>query len=65
MGKMLRIAAALLFLAATARAASWPNFDSEDWIDTPEAYFSTAEERAEWKTVEPGRAATPSRRATG
>jgi len=63
MGKVLRVAAALLFIASSVRAASWPTFDSEDWIETPEAYFSTAEERAEWKTVDSreGRAAFQAR----
>jgi GWxTD domain-containing protein len=39
----------LLFLAAAVFAA--PPGD-EDWASSPEAYFLTKEERAEWKTVD-------------
>lgn len=40
--------AVLLLIAARALRASGPSADSEDWADSPEAYFLTAEERAEW-----------------
>jgi len=40
----------LLFLATTAAFTALP--DDEDWTKSPEAYFLTKEERAEWKTID-------------
>jgi GWxTD domain-containing protein len=47
-----RAAAALLaLLALWSPAGAQPVRDSEDWADSPEAYFLTAGERAEWKAL--------------
>lgn len=45
---MTMIAPLLLILAA----AVFPNAQSESWIDSPEAYFITADEQKEWATLE-------------
>ena len=29
----------------------WPDTRSQDWAETPEAYFLTADELKEWKTI--------------
>ncbi len=42
------VAFVLLFPAAVSTALP----DDEDWASSPEAYFLTKEERAEWKTVD-------------
>jgi GWxTD domain-containing protein len=40
----------VLLLLAAAVFAALP--DDEDWANSPEAYFLTKEERAEWKTID-------------
>jgi GWxTD domain-containing protein len=42
------IVAAFVLLAAV----TYPNAASESWVDSPEAYFITDAERAEWATLE-------------
>ena len=42
----------ILFVLGAAERRQWPVRDSEDWADSPEAYFLTSEELAEWKTLE-------------
>ncbi len=46
------LGAALLLFALPRVLPAQPDRDSEDWADSPEAYFLTAEERAEWKTLD-------------
>lgn len=42
-----------LFLSATSRATGLPAAEeSEDWANSPEAYFLTSEERREWKEIQ-------------
>jgi len=41
----------LALLAACALGPAWPSGNSEDWADSPEAYFLTSEEIAEWKAI--------------
>jgi len=49
----LRLAASALLGAAIApMAAAQFSPNSEEWIDSPEAYFVTAEERSEWKHLD-------------
>jgi GWxTD domain-containing protein len=49
----LRHTAPAIFLAAIARiAVAQINPSSEEWIDSPEAYFLTADERSEWKNLD-------------
>ncbi len=48
-----RVVTAGLSLALLAPlAAAQPVRGSEDWADSPEAYFLTAEEHAEWKAID-------------
>ena len=42
----------LLGLLAALGGGVWPDRRSEDWADTPEAYFLTSDEMAEWKTID-------------
>jgi GWxTD domain-containing protein len=44
--------AGILLWALTRAVAAQPVRDSEDWADSPEAYFLTAEERAQWKVLD-------------
>ncbi len=41
-----------LVLALPAPGFAQPRPGSEDWADSPEAYFLTSEERAEWKALD-------------
>jgi GWxTD domain-containing protein len=42
----------VLLAALTALGAGvWPDPRSQDWAETPEAYFLTADELKEWKTI--------------
>lgn len=40
------------FLVLLAQTWVFPNPESESWIDSPEAYFVTNEERREWSEIE-------------
>lgn len=54
MSSILIRAAMLVLLAASASKAKapWPNPQSEEWADSPEAYFLTSEEVVEWKAIQ-------------
>jgi hypothetical protein len=42
----------VLLLGMVAAGALAAGGDDEDWASSPEAYFLTAQERAEWKAVD-------------
>ncbi|HTO89135.1 MAG TPA: GWxTD domain-containing protein [Thermoanaerobaculia bacterium] len=46
------VAAWFLAMALASGARGQPVPDSEDWADSPEAYFLTAEERADWSKLD-------------
>lgn len=48
-----RFAVPFLFSVVLAAGMAAQN-DPEDWASSPEAYFLTSEERAEWKTLDSG-----------
>jgi GWxTD domain-containing protein len=52
MGRRLPGIALAVFLALPCAAGAQPSRDSEDWADSPEAYFLTSEERVEWKALD-------------
>ncbi len=52
MKRMTGFAAAIVLWTLTQTAVAQPVAGSEDWADSPEAYFLTAQERAEWKALD-------------
>jgi len=52
MSARLRLAAGLLLSGLAPFAVAQPVPGSEDWSDSPEAYFLTAEEHAQWKALD-------------